>query len=81
MKDKEKTPSKLGRPLKDETMDVALSFKLPLALRDAAQVKSRNTGIAISFVLRKALEEWLEGEGNSNDEKDKSTRTDKFAYS
>jgi predicted DNA-binding protein len=44
---------------KDKQMDSALSIKLPLELREKAAAKSKKTGIALSFVIRKALEDWL----------------------
>ena len=40
-------------------MNVALSVKLPRELRDKAAAKSEETGISISFVVRKALEDWV----------------------
>jgi predicted DNA-binding protein len=43
----------------DKEMDVSLTVKLPSALRDKAREKSENTGISLSFVVRKAIEEWV----------------------
>ena len=40
-------------------MDVSLTVKLPSKLRDRAREKSENTGISLSFVVRKALEDWV----------------------
>lgn len=41
-------------------MDTMLSVKLPAELHRKAISKSEETGILISFVLRKALEEWTD---------------------
>ena len=49
-----------GRPAKTKSgMDSSLTFKLPHELLEAAQAKSKNTGIAVSFILRRALEVWV----------------------
>lgn len=40
-------------------MTKAISVKLPLDLLDKARDKSAATGVPISFVVRKALEEWI----------------------
>jgi len=37
---------------------VAIRVEVPRDLRDKAQRKSKATGIAVSFILRKALSEW-----------------------
>jgi predicted DNA-binding protein len=42
----------------EKEMDVSLTIKLPSALRNKARTKSENTGVSLSFVVRKALEEW-----------------------
>jgi len=40
-------------------MDVSISVKLPRQLRDKANQKSEKTGVSISFVVRKAIEDWV----------------------
>jgi predicted DNA-binding protein len=40
-------------------MDASLSVKLPKELLEKCRKKSDETGIAISFIVRKALEEWI----------------------
>lgn len=59
MKESIKAVAKKGRPPKDDNLNKSLSFKLSDTLLEAAQQKSKATGIALSFVLRKAVEEWL----------------------
>jgi predicted DNA-binding protein len=55
-----KIATKLGRPPKAEGgMDVQVSIKLPASLRDAASEKSARTGVAVAFIVRKCLEEWV----------------------
>jgi len=39
--------------------DANVSVKLPSALLEKARAKSRETGVSISFIVRKALEEWV----------------------
>ncbi len=52
--------SKRGRPTTgEEKMGVGLMIRVPKELRDEARAKSHRTGIAVSFVLRKRLEEWV----------------------
>ncbi len=46
----------------EKEMDVSLTVKLPSKLRDKAREKSENTGVSISFVVRKAIEEWVNGD-------------------
>ena len=48
-------------------MDVAISVKLPRYLRDKANQKSEKTGVSISFIVRKAIEDWV-NEDNNNSE-------------
>jgi predicted DNA-binding protein len=43
----------------EKEMDVSLTVKLPSKLRDKAREKSENTGVSLSFVVRKAIEEWV----------------------
>jgi predicted DNA-binding protein len=43
----------------EKEMDVSLTIKLPSALRNKARTKSENTGVSLSFVVRKAIEEWV----------------------
>jgi hypothetical protein len=43
-------------------MDVSLTVKLPSKLRDKARDKSEKTGISLSFIVRKGLEEWVTDE-------------------
>lgn len=55
-----KKENKRGRPPKIiNTMDASLTIKLPVELRDAANGKSDATGIPVAFVVRKALEAWV----------------------
>lgn len=58
-----KQSAKRGRPPQaGNGLDVALSTKLPKDLRDAANAKSKRTGVPVSFVIRKRLEEWIKEE-------------------
>lgn len=41
-------------------MDASISLKLPKPLLEKAREKSKSTGVSISFVARKAIEEWVE---------------------
>lgn len=43
-----------------KTMDSTLTVKLPSDLHERAIEKSGATGVAIAFVVRKALEEWTD---------------------
>jgi predicted DNA-binding protein len=43
----------------EKEMDVSLTVKLPSKLRDKAREKSEKTGVSLSFVVRKAIEEWV----------------------
>ncbi len=49
----------MKKEAKEKQMNAALSIKLPLELRDKAVEKSKKTGVALSFIIRKALEDWL----------------------
>ena len=40
-------------------MDKSISVKLPETLLEKARKKSKETGIALSFVVRKAIEDWV----------------------
>jgi predicted DNA-binding protein len=40
-------------------MDKSISVKVPTELLQKAREKSANTGIALSFVVRKAIEDWI----------------------
>jgi predicted DNA-binding protein len=44
---------------KDKEMGVSLTIKLPADLRKKARLKCADTGITLSFVLRKAIEAWV----------------------
>jgi hypothetical protein len=44
---------------KDKEMDASISVKLPKKLLEQARKKSSETGVALSFVVRKALEDWI----------------------
>ncbi len=46
----------------EKEMDVSLTVKLPAALRDKAREKSEKTGVSLSFVVRKAIEDWVTSE-------------------
>ncbi len=48
-------------------MDKSISVKLPDSLLKKARKKSKDTGIALSFVVRKAIEDWV----NDTAKKDK----------
>ena len=37
-----------------------ITVKVPTALHTAAKVESAKSGVSLSFVVRRALEEWLE---------------------
>jgi predicted DNA-binding protein len=55
-----KQSAKRGRPPQAVNgLDAAVSIKLPKELRDAATAKSKRTGVAMSFVVRKCLEQWV----------------------
>jgi predicted DNA-binding protein len=43
-------------------MNKSISVKLPDDLLEKARDKSANTGVALSFVVRKALEDWVREE-------------------
>ncbi len=61
--------NKKERPQKEETvskgkeMDTVITIKIPKELRREARIKSAHTGIALSFVVRRAIEAWVRGEG------------------
>ena len=40
-------------------MDARLSIKLPTDLLEKVREKSAQTGISISFIVRKVLEDWV----------------------
>jgi predicted DNA-binding protein len=44
---------------KDKEMDVSVTIKLPADLRSKARRKSADTGVTLSFVVRKAIETWV----------------------
>ncbi len=46
----------------EKEMDVSLTVKLPSKLRDKAREKSEKTGVSLSFVVRKAIEDWVASE-------------------
>ncbi len=46
----------------EKEMDVSLNVKLPSKLRDKARDKSKRTGVSLSFVVRKAIEDWTASE-------------------
>jgi predicted transcriptional regulator len=46
----------------EKEMDVSLTVKLPSKLRDKAREKSEKTGVSLSFVVRKAIEDWVTSE-------------------
>jgi len=55
-----KQTTKRGRPTTGEVkMGVGMTLRVPKELRDAATAKSKRTGVAVSFVVRKSLEEWV----------------------
>ncbi len=55
-----KQTTKRGRPTTgNEKMGVGMTLRVPKELRDAATAKSKRTGVAMSFVVRKCLEEWV----------------------
>jgi len=39
-------------------MDKSISVKVPAELLEKAREKSASTGIALSFIVRKAIEDW-----------------------
>jgi hypothetical protein len=41
-------------------MDSSLTVKLPAKLHEKAVKKSEDTGVTIAWVVRKALEEWVQ---------------------
>ena len=52
---KKKLPAKKA----DKEGTTAISIRLPTDLQIKAREKSERTGVPISFVIRKALEEWV----------------------
>ncbi len=46
------------------TMERRLSIRIPAELHDKARAKSQETGITIAFIVRKALERWVESDPN-----------------
>ncbi len=40
-------------------MDKSISVKVPIELLEKARKKSAESGVTLSFVVRKALEEWV----------------------
>jgi predicted DNA-binding protein len=40
-------------------MDKSISVKVSTELLEKAREKSANTGIALSFIVRKAIEDWV----------------------
>jgi predicted DNA-binding protein len=44
---------------KDKEMGVSVTIKLPADLRSKARRKSADTGVTLSFVIRKAIEAWV----------------------
>jgi hypothetical protein len=46
----------VAKPKADPTVQVPV--KMPKSLRDAARKKTKQTGITLSFIVRKALEDW-----------------------
>lgn len=51
---------------KDKEMDASISVKLPSDLRDKAREKSEKTGVSLSFIVRKALEDWINEENKKH---------------
>jgi hypothetical protein len=45
---------------KKENLTEQFSVKLPISLLEKVREKSARTGISIAFVLRRALEEWVQ---------------------
>lgn len=43
-------------------MSHTLSVRLPKELYEKAKAKSKRTGVTLAFVVRKALENWIEPE-------------------
>ncbi len=54
-----KKTTKNKETIRDKEMDVSITIKLPANLRREARIKSAQTGITLSFVLRKAIEAWV----------------------
>lgn len=44
---------------REREMDVSISVKLPSTLRDLSRQKSERTGVPLSFIVRRALEDWI----------------------
>ncbi len=44
---------------KQKEMNSSLSIKIPSEMLDKARAKSKQTGVTLSFVVRKAIEDWL----------------------
>ena len=40
-------------------MDASVSIKLSSEVLEKARAKSKETGVTLSFIVRKALEEWV----------------------
>jgi predicted HicB family RNase H-like nuclease len=58
-----KKAAKRGRPTTGEDkMEVGMTLRVPKELREQARAKSHRTGISVSFVVRKRLEEWVADE-------------------
>lgn len=47
-------------PYLDQYPDKRLNVRIPADLHDKVLAKSQKTGVTISFVVRQALEEWVE---------------------
>jgi predicted DNA-binding protein len=52
--------SKTPKTQPEKQMDANVSLKLPQELLDKARAKSKDTGVSISFILRKAIKDWVE---------------------
>lgn len=56
---KTKENEKKKAPAASGGMDAMLSIKLPSELLEKARAKSKQTGVVLSFVVRKSIEEWV----------------------
>jgi predicted DNA-binding protein len=54
-----KKTTKNKETARDKEMDVSITIKLPANLRREARIKSAQTGVALSFVVRRAIEAWV----------------------
>jgi|GEM_PF-6203418 predicted DNA-binding protein len=52
-------PKQQQQPETANDPTVQMPVKMPKSLRDAAAEKSKQTGVPIAFVVRKAIENWI----------------------